>query len=79
MRKRNIGQDDIYRRSKGPINLYTDIKKCLLGASVGPSVALSVANIPTIDLVAAAWVTMLSGNQVAGIGGGMAGDLNKNC
>ena len=80
MRKRNIGRKRYtVWRSKGPINLYTDIKKYLLGASVGPSVAPSVANVPIIGWVAAGCVTMFSGNQGTEIGGGMAEDLNKNC
>ena len=62
-------------RSNGPISLYTDIKKYLLGASVAPS----VANVPIIGWVAAGCVTIFSGNQGTEIGGGMAEDLNKNC
>ena len=60
-------------RSNGPINLYTDIKKHLLGASVGARVAPGVSNIPVIDLV-----KMFSADQGAEIGGGMLEDLSKN-
>ena len=66
-------------RSKGPISLYTDIKKYLLGASVGPSVAPSVANVPIVGWVAAGWVAMFTSNQGAEIGGSMAEVLNENC
>ena len=60
-------------RSSGPINLYTDIKKHLLGASVGARVASGVANIPIIGLV-----KMFSVHQGAEISGGMLEDLSKN-
>ena len=60
-------------RSSGPINLYTDIKKHLLGASVGARVASGVANIPIIGLV-----KMFSANQGADMGGGILEDLSKN-
>ena len=53
-------------------HLYTHIKKYLLGASVGVSVAPGVANIPTTGRIAAVWVTMFIGNQCAEIVGGMA-------
>ena len=51
----------------------------LVGTSIGASAAPALANIPFIGWVAAGWVTMLSGNQGAEIGGQMAEDLNKNC
>ena len=59
--------------SKGPIDLYTDIKKYLLLTSVGARVAPGVSNIPVIGLV-----KIFSGNQGAEIGGGMLEDLSKN-
>jgi len=60
-------------RSNGPIDLYTDIKKHLLGASVGARVAPGFSNIPIIGVV-----KMFSANQGAEIGGGMLEDLSKN-
>ena len=60
-------------RSNGPIDLYTDIKKHLLGPSVGASVVPGVANISVIGLV-----KMFSADQGAEIGGGMLEDLSKN-
>ena len=60
-------------RSNGPINLYTDIKKHLLGATVGTRVAPGATNIPIIGLV-----KMFSGHLGAEIGGGMLEDLSKN-
>mgnify|MGYP001333296543 CR=1 FL=1 len=38
----------------------------------------SASNIPINAWVAAGWVTTFSGNQGAGIGGGVAKDLSKN-
>ena len=58
---------------RDPIDLYTDIKKYLLGASVGARVVPGVTNIPIIGLV-----KMFSGNQGAEIGGCMVEDLSKN-
>ena len=60
-------------RSNGPVDLYTDIKKHLLGATVGTRVAPGATNIPIIGLV-----KMFSGYQGAEIGGGMLEDLSKN-
>ena len=51
----------------------------LVGTSIGAAAAPSLSTIPFVGWVAAGWVAMFGGNQVAEIVGNMAEDFNKNC
>ena len=70
-----------YRKSEACIKAIGSAEGTgrIVGTSVGASAAPALTNIPYIGWVAAGWVSMFGGNQVADIGGNMAENLNKNC
>ena len=51
----------------------------LVGSSIGTAAAPALSNIPFVGWVAAGWVTMVSGNQGADIGGSMAESMSEDC